>query len=640
MIGPLTGYTFSETSGGTYTETLTLTPEGDESLSADVYVRFTPVNETSYDGNIPVTGGGTDDSLTVATTGEGINTVATVTTADASSIDVFTATLGGDVTDEGCSTVTERGVVYGTSSTPTIGDTGVTQQAAEAAGTGVYTVDVSGLEPATLYYVRAYVTNSGGTSYGSEVTFTTLDYTIEAPVATDATGIVSTSFTANWDAVTGATGYYLDVSTSPEFTPEVSGSTNTETFSNIGASQSNYADRTWTGDNGIEWEATDARTDQDVNDEYAICFRNGHLTNTTPISGGLSSISFNYKKIFSTSSVLQVFINGVQYGEDIAVTDQNVTYPYSLTDLNIEGDITIELVNATGRTAIDDLTVVGISSESTFVEGYEDLDVGNVTSYEVTGLEQGATYYYRVRAENSNYSAISTDSNTIEVTTSVSLPYLEATTLEDFGSVCLNTTTTDDNYFTLTGVNLNENVIVGPLTGYTFSATSGGTYTETLMLTPEGDDSLFADVYVRFTPVNETSYDGDIPVTGGGTDDNLTVAVTGEGINTPGTAVTGTATSITQFSAVAAGQGTESCTSITAYGIEYSTTDGFTEGTGTQAEGDNLTGTDFSVTLSSLEAGTTYYYRAYITDGSGTVYGDQASFTLFYLTPLWQIGQR
>ncbi|NDI98743.1 T9SS sorting signal type C domain-containing protein [Flavobacterium sp. LaA7.5] len=630
VVGPLTGYTFSATSDGTYTETLTFTPEGDETLSADVYVRFTPVDEISYNGNIPVTGGGTDDSLTVAVTGEGINTPATVTTANASSIDVFTATLGGNVTDEGCSAVTERGVVYGTSSTPAIGGVGVIQQAATETGAGAYTVAITDLEPSTLYYVRAYTTNNAGTVYGSEVSFTTLDYTLEAPVATDATGIESDSFTANWDAVAEATGYYLDVSTSPDFIPETAGSTNTETFSNMGTPASADITRTWTGDNGIAWEATDARTDRSINSSSAISFREGHLINTTPIPGGLSAVSFYYQKVFSSGeSTMQVLINGTQYGGDIAVVNPTTTvHEFSIDNLNIEGNITIEIVNSGGgRVAIDNLTIVGISSESTFVEGYEDLDVGNVTSYEVTGLEQGVTYYYRVRAENIDYNAVSPNSNTIEVTTAIVLPYLEATTLEDFGSVCINTTTTIENYFTITGLNLNEDVVVGPLTGYTFAVTPTGTYAESLTFTPESDESLSANIYIRFAPIDEISYNGEIPVTGGGTDDSLTVAVTGEGINTSGTAVTGVASNITQVSATIAGQGAESCTTITAYGIEYSITDGFTVGEGTQIEGNNLTDSDFSVALSSLGAGTTYYYRAYITDGSGTVYGDQASFT-------------
>src|SRR5205085_9906297 len=62
----------------------------------------------------------------------------------------------------------------------------------------------------------AYATNTGGTSYGSQQSFVTS--ALDAPVATAATdNTTGTSFTANWNAVTGATSYRLDVSTSPTF---------------------------------------------------------------------------------------------------------------------------------------------------------------------------------------------------------------------------------------------------------------------------------------------------------------------------------------------------------------------------------------------------------------------------------------
>lgn len=80
-----------------------------------------------------------------------------------------TATCGGNVTYDGHETVTARGVCWSTSTHPTISDSHTT----DGTGTGVFTSNITGLFPNTTYYVRAYATNSLGTAYGNEVSFTT-----------------------------------------------------------------------------------------------------------------------------------------------------------------------------------------------------------------------------------------------------------------------------------------------------------------------------------------------------------------------------------------------------------------------------------------------------------------------------------
>ena len=94
----------------------------------------------------------------------------TVTTAAATTITGTSATLGGNVTATGGASVTERGVVYlvGTG-TPTTSNT----KDPNGNGTGPFSETISGLTPGTTYSVRAYATNSVGTSYGSVVSFTT-----------------------------------------------------------------------------------------------------------------------------------------------------------------------------------------------------------------------------------------------------------------------------------------------------------------------------------------------------------------------------------------------------------------------------------------------------------------------------------
>ena len=94
----------------------------------------------------------------------------TVTTAIVSNIAQTTATCGGNVTYDGGAAVTVRGVCWNTSGTPTIDD----NKTIDGSGTGTFTSSLTDLTPNTTYFVRAYATNSTGTAYGTEMSFTTL----------------------------------------------------------------------------------------------------------------------------------------------------------------------------------------------------------------------------------------------------------------------------------------------------------------------------------------------------------------------------------------------------------------------------------------------------------------------------------
>ncbi|NOZ34431.1 MAG: T9SS type A sorting domain-containing protein [Chlorobi bacterium] len=98
----------------------------------------------------------------------------TVITTAVSGITGSSATSGGNVTSDNGSTVTARGVCWNTTGTPTTADF----TTSDGTGTGTFTSAMTGLSGVTAYYVRAYATNSYGTSYGNEETFTTLCGTI------------------------------------------------------------------------------------------------------------------------------------------------------------------------------------------------------------------------------------------------------------------------------------------------------------------------------------------------------------------------------------------------------------------------------------------------------------------------------
>ena len=81
------------------------------------------------------------------------------------------ATGGGNVTHDGNATITARGVVWNTTGDPTLhNNIGFT---INGQGLGSFTSNITGLNPSTDYYVRAYATNSAGTSYGNQVSFQT-----------------------------------------------------------------------------------------------------------------------------------------------------------------------------------------------------------------------------------------------------------------------------------------------------------------------------------------------------------------------------------------------------------------------------------------------------------------------------------
>ena len=95
---------------------------------------------------------------------------AVVITTNASAITMTTATAGGNVTSDGGAAVSVRGVCWGTTANPTISGTHTT----DGPGVGIFTSSLTGLVANTLYHVRAYATNSTGTSYGNDLTFSTL----------------------------------------------------------------------------------------------------------------------------------------------------------------------------------------------------------------------------------------------------------------------------------------------------------------------------------------------------------------------------------------------------------------------------------------------------------------------------------
>ena len=109
----------------------------------------------------------TIDSITYTIPNPG--NLATLTTLPIGNITDIAATTGGNITNDGGTPVTQKGVVWSTSPSPTTANNSTTN----GSGTGSFTSNLTSLTASTTYYVRAYATNSAGTAYGNEVSFTT-----------------------------------------------------------------------------------------------------------------------------------------------------------------------------------------------------------------------------------------------------------------------------------------------------------------------------------------------------------------------------------------------------------------------------------------------------------------------------------
>ncbi|MCE5320603.1 MAG: hypothetical protein LLF93_05830 [Bacteroidales bacterium] len=152
--------------------------------------------------------------------------IPTLTTTDVSNITSTTALGGGSITSDGGAAVAARGVCWSLSQSPTTTDS----KTSDGAGIGSFTSTITGLTPGITYYVRAYATNSIGTSYGSQLTLTALAI-IPTLTTTAITDIGSTSATSGGSITSdgGSTIISRGVCWSTNQTPTIANSKTVET---------------------------------------------------------------------------------------------------------------------------------------------------------------------------------------------------------------------------------------------------------------------------------------------------------------------------------------------------------------------------------------------------------------------------
>ena len=469
-VGPLSGYTFDNGSG--YGSTVVISGYG-TAISTSINVIFTPSLVQSYNGNIPVSGGGAP-SINVAASGTGVNTPATVTTGSSSSITTTTATLTGTIT-AGCSSVTSSGIAYSLNS-----DMSASTQVANPS-------NLSGLAANTQYYYRAFANDGTGTVNGAILNFTTLGLT--TPVATAATLVNQNDFTANWNALDGATSYRLDVSTSPTFgitTPTTGlffseygeGSTGNkkyvEIYNGTGAAVNLANYQLWKNVNGSNWNFNSTNTTATLPLSLSGTLANGATyviaNNATDVIGANlynTFLSFNGDDatglaynggsgtVFTLIDV--VGIDGVDPGSGWAVAgtanatvdkilirkptilSPNTNWAASAGTSVSNSEWIVSSFTYSTTTQTTNLGAHSINNVTpSFVSGYYNLTVSG-TSQLVSGLNASTPYYYRVRGFSIN--SLSANSNVITVTTAALSPTFDSVSqvMED---VCDNSNAT------------------------------------------------------------------------------------------------------------------------------------------------------------------------------------------------------
>jgi len=199
----------------------------------------TPYHVRAYATNSVGTAYGADVTFTTTAT----TTIPTVTTkTPVTNITTTTATGGGTIISNGGAAVTVSGIVWSTGANPTIALSTKTINGGSTVGTP-FTGNMTGLTAKTPYHVRAYATNSVGTAYGADVTFTTSDSSVVIITITGTTASqipsssgapCGTGINVSWTP-NGATSYNILRSTT-------SGSGYIQIKNTAGSSSSSYDD--------------------------------------------------------------------------------------------------------------------------------------------------------------------------------------------------------------------------------------------------------------------------------------------------------------------------------------------------------------------------------------------------------------
>lgn len=280
----------------------------------------------------------------------------TLTTVTVTNITSTSFICGGEIKSDGGAMLTALGVCWSTNPNPTISDS----KTADGIVSGVFASSVTALNPGTTYYIRAYATNSAGTSYGNQVTTTT-------------TAVLPSITTAALSAITSTTA------------------TGGGNIANNGGSAITVR--------GICWSTNQNPTtaDNKTTDGTGTGSFNSLMT-------GLKPGSMYYVRSYATNSV------GTVYGDQVTaetipilptITTAEVSF-VSTKSAQSGGDITSD-----GGGAITAKGVCWSINQNPTIFDSKTMDGAGkgVFSSSLSGLTSGNTYYVRAYATNSQGTA-------------------------------------------------------------------------------------------------------------------------------------------------------------------------------------------------------------------------------------------
>ncbi len=277
-----------------------------------------------------------------------------LTTNSITSIGVNSAVSGGVITSDGASPISAKGICWSTSSNPSTSDA----KTNDGSGSDNFSSKLSGLQEGMTYYVRAYATNSKGTSYGNEVSFTT--YALNKP-------ILSTNTITNISSTTALSG----------------GTISSDGGASITAK-------------GVCWSTTSNPTiaNNKTNEGTGASNFSSQLS-------GLQEGTIYYVRSYATNS------KGTSYGNEVSFTTTAINKPTlttnTITNISSTRATSGGVISSDGGASISAKGICWSTSNNPTVANSktnEGTGVGSFTS-QMTGLQEGAMYYVRAYATNS-----------------------------------------------------------------------------------------------------------------------------------------------------------------------------------------------------------------------------------------------